>query len=95
VSLDLFWLRDESLEDSNNLPDPHILAHEIADDLARHWRRSRTCSGIWSNGRAPVRRGSIELFAVEITTATRPPCLTIGVRYKRIQSLRQSLCFIG
>jgi type I restriction enzyme M protein len=33
VSLDLFWLRDESLEDSAKLPDPHILAQEIADDL--------------------------------------------------------------
>jgi len=33
VSLDLFWLRDESLEDAANLPDPHLLAAEIADDL--------------------------------------------------------------
>jgi type I restriction enzyme M protein len=33
ASLDVFWLRDESLEDSDNLPDPHILAAEIADDL--------------------------------------------------------------
>jgi type I restriction enzyme M protein len=33
VSLDLFWLRDESLEDSANLPEPHLLAQEIADDL--------------------------------------------------------------
>ncbi len=33
VSLDIFWLRDESLEDSADLPDPHILAEEIADDL--------------------------------------------------------------
>jgi type I restriction enzyme M protein len=33
VSLDIFWLKDESLEDSANLPDPHILAEEIADDL--------------------------------------------------------------
>jgi type I restriction enzyme M protein len=32
-SLDLFWLRDESLEDSASLPDPHVLAQEIADDL--------------------------------------------------------------
>jgi type I restriction enzyme M protein len=32
-SLDIFWLKDESLEDSANLPDPHILAGEIADDL--------------------------------------------------------------
>jgi type I restriction enzyme M protein len=33
VSLDLFWLRDESLEDSANLPNPHIIAEEIAEDL--------------------------------------------------------------
>ena len=33
VSLDLFWLRDESLEDSANLPDPDIIAAEIAEDL--------------------------------------------------------------
>jgi type I restriction enzyme M protein len=33
VSLDIFWLRDESLEDSANLPEPDILATEIMDDL--------------------------------------------------------------
>ena len=33
MSLDVFWLRDESLEDSADLPDPHVLAEEIADDL--------------------------------------------------------------
>jgi type I restriction enzyme M protein len=33
LSLDLFWLRDESLEDSADLPDPHVLAEEIAEDL--------------------------------------------------------------
>jgi type I restriction enzyme M protein len=32
-SLDLFWLKDESLEDSARLPDPHVLAEEIAEDL--------------------------------------------------------------
>jgi type I restriction enzyme M protein len=33
LSLDIFWLRDESLEDSANLPDPDIIAAEIAEDL--------------------------------------------------------------
>ena len=33
VSLDVFWLRDESLEDSASLPEPHLLAGEIAEDL--------------------------------------------------------------
>jgi type I restriction enzyme M protein len=33
VSLDLIWLRDETLEDSENLPPPDVLAQEIAEDL--------------------------------------------------------------
>ncbi|MCC5645371.1 hypothetical protein LC607_20965 [Nostoc sp. CHAB 5824] len=33
VSLDIFWLKDESLEDSDNLPAPDVLALEIAEDL--------------------------------------------------------------
>jgi type I restriction enzyme M protein len=33
VSLDLFWIKDESLEGAENLPDPDILAGEIAEDL--------------------------------------------------------------
>ena len=33
VNLDITLLRDESLEDSANLPDPNILAREIADNL--------------------------------------------------------------
>jgi type I restriction enzyme M protein len=33
ISLDIFWLRDESLDDSTNLPAPDILAKEIAENL--------------------------------------------------------------
>lgn len=33
VNLDLFWLKDKSLEESDDLPDPDVLAQEIADDL--------------------------------------------------------------
>jgi type I restriction enzyme M protein len=33
VNLDIFWLRDESLEDSDNLPDPDVIAQEIAENL--------------------------------------------------------------
>ena len=33
VSLDIFWLKDESLEDSENLPDPEVLAAEIVENL--------------------------------------------------------------
>ena len=33
ASLDTFWLRDESLEDSDNLPAPEVIAAEIVEDL--------------------------------------------------------------
>jgi len=33
VSLDIFWLKDESLADSDNLPPPDVIAQEIVEDL--------------------------------------------------------------
>ena len=33
ASLDTFWLSDESLEKSDNLLDPDVLAQEIVEDL--------------------------------------------------------------
>ncbi len=33
ASLDIFWLKDESLEDSENLPSPDLIAAEIVENL--------------------------------------------------------------
>ncbi len=33
VNLDIFWLRDESMEDSASLPPPDLIAEEIVEDL--------------------------------------------------------------
>lgn len=33
ASLDIFWLKDESLEDSASLPEPDVIAGEIVEDL--------------------------------------------------------------
>ena len=33
TSLDIFWLKDESLSDLDNLPDPDILANEIIENI--------------------------------------------------------------
>ncbi|MBO9436508.1 SAM-dependent DNA methyltransferase [Ruegeria sp. R13_0] len=33
LNLDLFWLKDDSLEDIDNLPEPNILAAEIVENL--------------------------------------------------------------
>jgi type I restriction enzyme M protein len=33
LSLDIFWLKDDSLEDSGSLPEPDVIAAEIVEDL--------------------------------------------------------------
>ncbi|MGA1824398.1 MAG: type I restriction-modification system subunit M [bacterium] len=33
TNLDIFWIKDQSLEDLDNLPDPDIIANELVDDL--------------------------------------------------------------
>ncbi len=33
INLDIFWLKDEALEDSANLPAPEVIAADIVEDL--------------------------------------------------------------
>ena len=33
ASLDIFWLKDDSLEDAANLPAPDLIASQIVEDL--------------------------------------------------------------
>ena len=33
TSLDIFWIKDQSLTDLDNLPDPDILANEIIENI--------------------------------------------------------------
>jgi type I restriction enzyme M protein len=33
VNLDIFWLKDDTLEESANLPEPHLIAEDITVDL--------------------------------------------------------------
>jgi type I restriction enzyme M protein len=67
ASLDLFWLRDESLEDSANLPEPHVLAEEIAEDLRSALEQIEDVLG---DLRKRAKRG--------LTNDQRPDCLTSG-----------------
>ena len=45
MSLDIFWLRDESLEDSDNLPPPDVIAQEIVEDLEAALEQFRLIAG--------------------------------------------------
>ena len=44
VSLDIFWLKDKSLEDAENLPDPEVLARDIVENLESALEEFR---GVW------------------------------------------------
>ncbi len=46
TSLDIFWLKDKSLADLDNLPDPDILALEIMDDLEAGLESFREIVGV-------------------------------------------------
>lgn len=46
TNLDIFWLRDESLEDTDNLPAPEILAQEIVEQLEAALEEFRTVENL-------------------------------------------------
>ena len=52
ASLDIFWLKDESLADSDNLPPPEVIAQEIVDDLEAALEQFRLIAGDLGGGGA-------------------------------------------
>ena len=45
ASLDIFWLKDGILTDSDNLPPPDVIAQEIVDDLEAALEQFRLIAG--------------------------------------------------
>ena len=45
ASLDIFWLKDESLAESDNLPPPEVIAQEIVEDLEAALEQFRLIAG--------------------------------------------------
>ena len=45
ASLDIFWLKDDSLADSDNLPPPEVIAQEIVADLEAALEQFRLIAG--------------------------------------------------
>ena len=45
ASLDIFWLKDDSLAGSDNLPPPDVIAQEIVDDLEAALEQFRLIAG--------------------------------------------------
>jgi type I restriction enzyme M protein len=42
VSLNIFWVKDDSLENSANLPEPEVLAMEIVENLESAFEQFRS-----------------------------------------------------
>ena len=44
LNLDLFWLKDDSLEDIDSLPEPDVIAAEIVENLEAALEQFRSVS---------------------------------------------------
>ena len=56
LSLDLFWIKDKSLTDTDSLPAPDIIATEIADDLEAALEQFREIVGDPGSEGSPMRK---------------------------------------
>ena len=45
ASLDIFWLKDDSLAESDNLPPPDVIAQEIVEDVEAVLEQFRLIAG--------------------------------------------------
>ena len=61
LSVDITWIRDETLEDTDNLPDPAVLAAEIVEDLqAALDQFAQIAADLAKNGSEPVEESPTE-----------------------------------
>ncbi len=60
ASLDIFWLKDDSLSDTDNLPEPGVIAQEIVDDLEAALEQFRLIAADLDDGSAEATAGSAE-----------------------------------
>jgi len=58
ASLDIFWLKDESLEDSENLPPPEVIAQEMIEDLEAALEQLRAIAGDLETRSAAAPKGA-------------------------------------
>jgi len=55
ASLDIFWLRDSSLTDLDNLPQPEVLAQEIIENIQAALDNFRAvAASLPENGASPA-----------------------------------------
>jgi len=68
ASLDILWLKDDSLSESDNLPSPEVIAQEVVEDLEAALEQFRL---IATDLAAPVNEGALDGLILP-TTRLRP-----------------------
>lgn len=51
TNLDIFWIKDESLEDVDSLPDPDVIANELVEELQDTLEQLQEIAGDMENGK--------------------------------------------
>jgi type I restriction enzyme M protein len=51
TNLDIFWVKDESLEDVDNLPEPDVIANELVEELQDALEQLQEIAGDLENGK--------------------------------------------
>jgi type I restriction enzyme M protein len=51
TNLDIFWIKDESLEDVDSLPDPDVIANELVEELQDALEQLQEIAGDLENGK--------------------------------------------
>ncbi len=92
ASLDVFWLKDDSLADSDNLPPPDVIAREIVDDLEAALEQFRyDCGGYSQIGKIqkmPVDRRFAGISDVSLTSKRHNSYKDGGRTNARVIALR-------
>jgi len=72
-SLDLFWLKDDSLLDAESLPDPDVIAEEIAEDLRSALEQIEGILGDLQEGATRVGEMAARMVAEPESNRPAPP----------------------
>ena len=97
LNLDIFCLKDESLEDAENLPEPEVLAAEIAEDLQaalEAFEAIRAVSSCRGRRNEPLRGFLLAAPhpASEVDLGLILPCQDIEVEPRSAEPKRKRVC---
>lgn len=93
VDFDITWLRDESLEDLDNLPAPEIVAREIVEDLTAALQEFAAVAAALEAARTASDGGVEEEYQLDARPIDTRPFSTTTIPTCRVREWRA--CYAG